>query len=343
MDLQKLSGKGCCPARKAVALTLFHPLGRSIGNSILFKTLGKHQDNKGDKVPIQYPEILEVASEPRTCRWTEKDSMLYALGAGLGQDPLDADNLRYVYEKGLRALPTQATVITWGAGPTIEQMGFNVALCVHAEESLEIHRPLPASGEAISWGRVSRVIDRGEGKGAFISWELLLADAATREPIATLTTTTLARGDGGCGAPGEGAEMPHKVPSRVPDLSVDVPTRPEQALLYRLSGDMNPLHANPSFARKVGFDRPILHGLCTYAIACHAVLKAFGQADPSLLKRHQVRFSAPVLPGDVLSIDMWRDATEDEITISFEVRVKERNTVVIKGGKTVLRAGTSTV
>lgn len=287
-------------------------------------------------MPIRYPEILGVTSEPRLCQWSERDTMLYALGAGVGQDPLDASDLPFVYEKGLRALPTQSTVISWGAGPSIEAMGFNVSMGVHAQERLEVHRPIAASGEALAQGRVTSVVDRGPGKGALISWQVVLTEPGTGTAIATLTTTCMARGDGGFGGPSEGGEPSHNVPGRAPDLQVDVQTRPEQALVYRLSGDMNPLHADPSFAKKVGFERPILHGLCTYAIACHAVLKAFAAGDPARLLSHQVRFSAPVLPGDLLRISMWRDASDDGQVISFEVSVPARDNVVIKGGKTVL-------
>lgn len=290
-------------------------------------------------MPIEYPAILSVASEPRLCRWSERDTMLYALGAGVGQDPLDPADLPFVYEKALRALPTQATVIAWNAGPSIEAMGFNYAMGVHAQEKLDIHRPLAASGEALAQGRVKSVVDRGPGKGALITWQVALTDTVTEAPIATLTTVCMARGDGGFGGPAaDAAEPAHAMPSRPPDLQADLPTRPEQALIYRLSGDMNPLHADPAVARQVGFERPILHGLCTYAIACHAVLKACAGGDPSRLLSHQVRFSAPVLPGDELRISLWQDASNDGQVISFEISVPARDTVVIKGGKTVLRA-----
>jgi acyl dehydratase len=287
-------------------------------------------------MPISYPQILELATEPRLLRWSERDTLLYALGVGLGHDALDAAELPFVYEKGLRALPTQATAIAWGAGPSVEQMGFDLALSVHAQERLEMHRPLPASGELLGHGRVTQVLDRGPGKGALLSWQLYLADPATREPVATLTTTCLARGDGGFGGTADGAEPPHQVPARQADLTVEVATRPEQALIYRLSGDMNPLHVDPKFARQVGFERPILHGLCTYAIACHAVLKHFAGSDPARLRSHLVRFSAPVLPGDVLAIHCWRDSAPEGTVISFEISVPARDAVVIKGGRTVL-------
>lgn len=288
-------------------------------------------------MPIAYPQILEVQSPPTSVRWTERDTILYALGTGLGRDPLDDTQLPFVYEKNLRALPTQATVITWGAGPTIEQMGFNAMLGVHAQEKLEMHRPLPPKGEATASGRVVGVEDRGDGKGALITWQLVLADNESGEPIATMTTVCMARGDGGFGGPQVKGAPPHAMPSRAPDKIVDVPTSADQALVYRLSGDMNPLHADPKFAKKVGFERPILHGLCTYSISCHAVLKAFAGNDPDNLKSHQVRFSAPVIPGDLLTLHLWQDQTEEGNVVSFEVHVKARDAVVIKSGKTVLR------
>ena len=281
---------------------------------------------------IKYPEILEVASTPHRFKWGDRETILYALGIGLGSDPLSAAELPFVYEKNLKAIPTIATVLAWGAGPDIEQMGFNPMLSVHGEEQLVIHRPLPAAGEVSASGRVTQVIDKGEGKGAIIIWETYLRDAEGQELIATLTTTCFARGDGGFGGPTGGPPAPHLVPERAPDLSLDFPTRPDQALLYRLSGDRNPLHADPAFAAKAKFSRPILHGLCTYGICCRAVLQAFADFDPARLKSHQVRFSAPVFPGETITVDLWRDGD----VVSFEARVKERDVLVIKNGKALL-------
>jgi acyl dehydratase len=175
------------------------------------------------------------------------------------------------------------------------------------------------------------VYDKGD-KGAVIYSETVLTDAKSGEMIATLTGSTFARGDGGFGGPSEGAPEPHAVPTRAPDLSLDFPTRPDQALIYRLSGDRNPLHADPKIAAIAGFPRPILHGLCTYGITCRAVMQAFADFEPARIKSHQVRFSSPVFPGETITVDLWKDGD----VVSFEARIKDRGVVVVRNGKTVL-------
>ncbi len=151
--------------------------------------------------------------------------------------------------------------------------------------------------------------------------------------VATLTSSAFARGDGGFGGPSVGAPQPHVRPDRTPDLSVDIATRPDQALLYRLTGDYNSLHAEPASAARGGFPKPILHGLCTYGLTCRAVLQAIVDYDNDAILSHQARFSSPVFPGEVVTVDLWRDG----LVISFEARVKARDAVVIRNGKTVLR------
>ena len=152
--------------------------------------------------------------------------------------------------------------------------------------------------------------------------------------MATLTGSSFCRADGGFGGPSEGQPEPHEIPSRKADLSVDITTRQDQALLYRLNGDRNPLHSDPDSAKRSGFPRPILHGLCTYGITCRAVLQAITGYDADQILSHQARFSAPVFPGDTITVDLWKDGK----VISFEARVKERGATVIKNGKTVLRS-----
>ena len=150
--------------------------------------------------------------------------------------------------------------------------------------------------------------------------ETTLFEAESGDKLATLVGSTFARGDGGFGGPSEGQPEPHQVPDRKPDLSLDFPTLPNQALLYRLSGDRNPLHSDPAFAKRVGFPRPILHGLCTYGITCRAVLQSYAEYDPAKFKSHAARFSSPVFPGETITVDLWQDGK----IISFEARVKDR-------------------
>jgi len=292
-------------------------------------------------VPIYYPDILEEKSKPKTLTYTEKDVMLYALGIGFGDDPMDETELAFVYEKNLKAVPTAATVLHASIGrPQMagsrsdhRLSSVNYAMIVHGEQKIELRRPLPTSGVFTIATRTIGAFDKGAGRGAVIVNETIWSDEAG-DKIATLTGTIFARGDGGFGGPIEGAPQPHAVPSRAPDKTVEFTTRPGQALLYRLNGDRNPLHADPEVARRAGFDRPILHGLCTYGITCRAVLKALRDYDPERILSHQVRFSSPVLPGDTIAVDLWRDGD----VVSFEARATERGVTVIKNGKTVLRS-----
>ncbi|OYU71324.1 MAG: 3-alpha,7-alpha,12-alpha-trihydroxy-5-beta-cholest-24-enoyl-CoA hydratase [Alphaproteobacteria bacterium PA2] len=293
-------------------------------------------------MPIYYPDILQQRTAARTFSYGDKDVMLYGLGIGLGQDPMNATELGFVYEKGLKVVPTAATVLASGmrgtSGPAPEmpvghrQSQINFLMVVHGEQKVELHKPLPASGTFTAESRTAGAYDKGPGKGAVIINETIWTDDKG-EKVATLTGSTFARGDGGFGGPSNGAPEPHTVPTRAPDMSVDFTTREDQALLYRLNGDRNPLHSDPDVAKKAGFDRPILHGLCTYGITCRAVLQAITDFDPDQIYSHQARFSAPVFPGDTITVDLWKDGKN----ISFEARVKARNATVIKNGLTVLR------
>ena len=293
-------------------------------------------------MPIYYPDILNQPSAARAFSYGDKDVMLYALGIGLGADPLDEKALAFVYEKGLKAVPTAATVLASGASvgaggrvdtaPGHRVSDINYLMVVHGEQKVELPRPLAAGGAFTATSRTIGAYDKGAQKGAVVIQETVWTNDAG-EAVATLTGSMFARGDGGFGGPSEGAPAPHATPNRAPDLSLDFATRPGQALLYRLNGDRNPLHADPEIARLAGFERPILHGLCTYGITCRAILAGITDFDPEPILSHQARFSAPVFPGDTLTVDLWRDGGE----IAFEARVKARAVTVIKNGLTVLR------
>jgi acyl dehydratase len=298
-------------------------------------------------MPIYYPDILEQRTAARTFSYGDKDVMLYALGIGLGMDPLNEHELPFVYERGLKVVPTAATVLAAAGGggraarpagsETANPPGFRVSqlnflMVVHGEQKVELHKPLSNSGTYTAEGRTIGAYDKGKDKGAVVVNETVWTDEKGEKAV-TLTGSTFARGDGGFGGPSEGAPEPHEVPKRSPDLSVDIATRPDQALLYRLNGDRNPLHSDPDVAKRAGFPRPILHGLCTYGITCRAVLQAITDYDPDQILSHQARFSAPVFPGDVITVDLWKDGK----AISFEARVKDRGATVIKNGLTMLR------
>ncbi len=282
-------------------------------------------------MPIDYAAAKALSSENQPFSHSERDTMLYALGIGMGEDPLDAAELPFVYENGLRVVPTQATVMAWGAGRTTE-MGINFLMVVHGEQRLTIHKPLPAEGEILADWRVDEIVDKGAGKGALIYSTTTLKEAASGEALASLGSTIFARADGGFGGPATGGPAIHERPDRAPDRTVSLNTSPNQALIYRLSGDRNPLHSDPNFARAAGFDRPILHGLCTYGVCCRAALKAYADHDPTRIKQFDVRFSAPVFPGEAIQVDFW----EEGDTLSFEARVAAREATVIKNGKCIL-------
>lgn len=283
-------------------------------------------------MPIAYPAILDARSDGGIRRWDTPETLLYALAIGLGSDPLDQHELPFVYEKDQRVVPTFAAVLARGLGVGVEQMGIDYRRAMHGEQAIVWHRPLAPQGEVTGEGRIVAVYDKGD-KGAIIIGEIAFTDSQTADPVATVTVTTFARGDGHCGAPKDGAPAPHQMPERAPDLTLSIPTRRDLALLYRLTGDLNPLHVDPVAARAAGFDRPILHGLCTFGIASRAVMQGFTDYDPTRLRSLAVRFSAPALPGDALVFDLWRDGD----IVSFEARVPARDVVVLKGGKAELR------
>jgi acyl dehydratase len=293
-------------------------------------------------MPIYYPDILEETSGPRTVTYGDKDVMLYALGLGIGRDPMDERELQFVYEKNLKVVPTFATVLAYGRGALILPVSdnrpgqrvseLNPLMLVHGDEKVELHKPLPLSATFIANTRTIGAYDKGKDKGAVVVYETVLLDELG-EKVATLTGSNFARGDGGFGGPSTGAPERHPVPTRKPDLSISIATRPDQALLYGLNGDRNELHFDPTVARLAGFPRPILHGLCTFGITCRAVLQELCNFDATRILSHQARFSAPVFPGETIAVDLWKDGN----VISIEARVVDRGVTVIRNGKTVLR------
>ena len=260
--------------------------------------------------------------------YTEKDTILYALGLGCGSDG-DTDDLKYVYEKGLAALPTMAVVLASpGNWLGSKESTVDYTKVLHGEQYLTLHRPLPPSGTVIGRGRIADLLDKGKEKGAVLYAERTIIDKATGAEIATLTSAAMLRGDGGFGGkPGPQPE-PHKLPETAPTTHVDIKTHLNSALIYRLSGDYNPLHADPKVAAAGGFKTPILHGLCTYGVAGRAIVKACCGGDPARLKSLQVRFSSPVLPGETIRTEIWTGGNR----VSFRARVVERDVVVLNNG-----------
>ena len=261
--------------------------------------------------------------------YTHEDTILYALALGFGADPVDDKQLRYVYEENLRALPTLAMVLAYpGFWMKQPEYGFDWKQVLHAEETVEIHHPIPAEGTLAGETVVEEVVDRGAEKGCFVYLRKELTSIDGKTPIATVISNTLARGDGGFGGTNTPRSRMPGPPEREPDVICDLPTLPQAALIYRLCGDMNPLHASPRIAANAGFERPILHGRCTMGVAMHALLRSCCDYEAERLQSMQVRFSAPFLPGDTLRTEIWR---EGEITF-FRSSSLERGVTVLSNG-----------
>ncbi|MBN8919437.1 MAG: MaoC family dehydratase N-terminal domain-containing protein [Rhizobiales bacterium] len=281
---------------------------------------------------IDYDRLMALEIPPFEHRYTERDTMLYALGLGFGQDPLNEAELAFVYEKDLKVPPTMACVLANNAWMRTMDTGIDYVKVVHGEQTFRLHRPLPAAARVVGHSRVLDIIDKGAGKGAIVYTERTVKDADSGETLATVVHTAFCRGDGGFGGPERPSAPSHPVPQRAPDIVVDIATRPETALIYRLSGDYNPLHAEPAMAAKAGDKQPILHGLATFGIAGHAILKTLCDYDPAGLAGMSGRFSSPVFPGETIRTEIWRE----DNAASFQVKVAERNVIALSNGRAEL-------
>ena len=281
---------------------------------------------------LDYEKLLATVTEDIRVSYADTETMLYAQSIGLGRDPVNPKELPYVYEQGrpLRTVPSMASVLVPDMFPP--DLGWDFTQVLHAEQRLQLHRPLPAAADLLINKRVVDVFDRGPKYGAMFLFEAEGRLASDDTALFSLGMTVIARGDGGFGGRNGSGPAPHRVPRREPDLSCASPTRVDQALLFRLNGDRNPLHADPATASSAGFPVPILHGLCTYGIACHAVLQTICDYDYTLISTFDARFSSPVLPGDTIRTDMWQDGN----VVSFQCTAAERDTVVLRNGKCTL-------
>lgn len=280
-------------------------------------------------MPVDPARLLALELPDHECAWTQRDCQLYALATGFGQDPVDERELRYVFESpGFQVSPSAAVTLYYD-DRWMRESGVDLAMSLHGEQRQRFHRPIPPEGRGRVSSRITGIYDKGPGRGLLVVCEQVLRDAATGEPIATNVITNFARADGGIGYSSGTAPQPHAIPARPPDAVVEAQTRPEQALLYRLCGDRNPLHANPATARAAGFARPILHGMCTYGFAARAVLQVACAYDARRLVGLGARLTAPVMPGDQVRTELWLDGD----TVSFRTSVPAREAVVLNNGR----------
>lgn len=289
---------------------------------------------------LDYQKTRRFKFEDVRHTYTARDTMLYALGIGMGADPTDRRELRFVYEQDLLALPPMACVL---ASPGFwmrdrKELGIDAMKLVHGEQSLAVHAPLPAQGTVVGRLEVTRIVDKGEGKGAIIFTRKNLFDEGGDRLLATVEQAIFCRGDGGFSkVSGHSDEAPAPLaatPEGAPDRSFDLPTRPDAALLYRLSGDLNPLHVDPDVAVRAGFSRPILHGLATYGIAYRALLAGYCDQDPTRLRALRTRMSAPVFPGETIRVECWEQAKG----VAFRAKAVERDVVVLSHGSADLNS-----
>ena len=281
---------------------------------------------------IDYEKIMSLETKNQEFSYSDRETMLYGLGIGFGKDPLNDEELKFVYERDLKTVPSMATVVSWGAG-NMRESGINYLLVLHGEQRLKMYEPLPHSADILVDSSVKGVFDKGKEKGALIITETDIKLKENENLLCTLSSTTFARGDGGFGGPSDGAPEPHLIPERKSDDEFSADTELNQALIYRLSGDRNPLHSDPEIAKAAGFDIPILHGLCTYGTACRTIISNVCDYDSTLIEEFNVRFSSPVYPGEKISTEIWKD----DNVISFRCWVRDRNVMVLNNGKCVLK------
>ena len=281
-------------------------------------------------MPIEYQKLLHWDIPQVEQQLTRRDTIIYALGVGLGADPMDQNQLQFVLEENLKALPTMAIILgypgPWHASPGT---GVTRSHVVHGEQGFTIHKPLPVEGTIIGKTRVTAVLDKGKDKGALLLTACDVRDKASNDLICTLTSTTFCRADGGFGGPSGPTPAPHPIPETPAQHSCDLPTLPQAALIYRLSGDYNPLHADPAYAAKAGFKMPILHGRATFSVVGHALVKSVCGYDPLKLKSMSGRFSSPVYPGETIRTEMWVDGN----VVAFRATVPTRGVTVLNNGR----------
>ena len=280
-------------------------------------------------MPIDLDKALGAELEPIEFSWTSSDIQLYHLGLGAGADPMDERELRYLVDDTPQVLPTFGNVAAsfhMTEPPKVQFPGIDIELSkvLHASEAVSAPGPIPTSGTAKSVQRFTEIWDKG--KAAVIVSETTVTDESGKV-LWTTKRSIFARGEGGFGGE-RGPATSNELPDRAPDVEIALPTLPQQALLYRLCGDRNPLHSDPAFAKAAGFDRPILHGLCTYGIGCKAIVDNLLDGDVSQVASYGARFAGVVIPGETLQANIWK---EDGKFIGVLTAPSRDNAVVLSG------------
>ncbi|OBB23881.1 3-alpha,7-alpha,12-alpha-trihydroxy-5-beta-cholest-24-enoyl-CoA hydratase [Mycolicibacterium peregrinum] len=280
-------------------------------------------------MPIDLDKALGAELEPIEFSWTSSDIQLYHLGLGAGADPMSSRELRYLVDDTPQVLPTFGNVAVsfhMTEPPKVQFPGIDIELSkvLHASEAVSVPGPIPTSGTAKSVQRFTEIWDKG--KAAVIVSESTVTDESGKV-LWTTKRSIFARGEGGFGGE-RGPATSAELPDRAPDIEISLPTLPQQALLYRLCGDRNPLHSDPAFAAAAGFERPILHGLCTYGIGCKAIVDNLLDGDVSQVASYGARFAGVVIPGETLQANIWK---EDGKFIGVLTAPSRDNAVVLSG------------
>lgn len=274
---------------------------------------------------LDYDNAMSFRTGWIPVRYDVRDVILYALGIGYGRDHLD-----FVLEsRGPKVLPTLATTLVRSIS---RDLGLDMTGVVHAAQRLDILQPLPAEADIVWQAAVTDVIDKGPEKGAIVVFDTTARRAEDGHDLFILRNTLMARRDGGCGGPGAASSERRPLPEREADIRHCIQTDPDQALLYRLNGDMNPLHVDPEVARNAGFRNPILHGLCTYGIACRSIVERVCANEPTSIRRFEGRFTSPVYPSEEITTEIWEDGPE----VRFRCSIAERDVTVFDDGYCLL-------
>jgi acyl dehydratase len=283
-------------------------------------------------MPIDPQKALGAKLGEGKYSWTRDQVILYHLGVGAGVPATDRGELEYTYEKNLKVLPSFGVIPTFGAIGNIASipgLSFNFAMLLHGEQDVEIHQPIPTEATVTNSGRVAGIYDKG--KAALVVLEVKTTDEAGK-PLFTNRFSLFLRGEGGFGGD-SGPKAGNEAPARAPDGVISSTTLPQQALIYRLSGDKNPLHADPDFAKMGGFDRPIIHGLCSYGVVCKAIVDKLLGGDVTKVARYQARFAGVGYPGETYLTSYWKEG--DKILI--QAKSKERDAAIISNAAITLR------